>query len=109
MQADVEERKQLVETREREREVALQVLSLAASPIHRLGIADGAVADPEQLLTDRLVEVLRQGAPSPHALGSTVLVTPWRHDLHPDHEAVGRAAARPAKSAPTSHQQISRS
>ena len=56
------------------------------SPIF-LGLPDGAVDEHEAALTDRLVEIL-DGAGS-----DTWLAATWRGDGHPDHEAVGRAAA----------------
>jgi LmbE family N-acetylglucosaminyl deacetylase len=90
--ADEATRQRLVETRANERALALRALRLAASPVHRLGIADGAIAEAEQLVSDRLVELLRLRAMPPLTTYSTVLVSTWRHDLHPDHEAVGRAA-----------------
>jgi LmbE family N-acetylglucosaminyl deacetylase len=51
----------------------------------RLGHADGAV--DEDLLTRQLCEVLRPG---------DVCAATWRRDGHPDHEAVGHAAAAAA-------------
>ena len=53
--------------------------------IVRLGFPDGRVADAEADLADRLAE---------H--GGSCFVATWRHDGHPDHEAVGRAAASAA-------------
>ena len=52
-----------------------------------LGFPDGAVTEHEDTLTDRLIEIL-DGADS-----GTWLAATWRGDGHPDHEAVGRAAA----------------
>jgi LmbE family N-acetylglucosaminyl deacetylase len=69
---------------------------LAPRTVHRLAIADGAVADSEQALYALLVEVLSLGATPTQTPQSTVLVAPWRHDLHPDHEAVGRATVAAA-------------
>jgi LmbE family N-acetylglucosaminyl deacetylase len=94
--ADLEARNQLVLTRARERDVALRALGLAPSRIHRLAIADGAVADSEQALSATFVEVLSREATPAQTPESTVLVAPWCHDLHPDHEAVGRAAVAAA-------------
>jgi LmbE family N-acetylglucosaminyl deacetylase len=76
-------RQQLASVRREETSRALDRLGLPAAPIHRLGHPDGGI-DEETLaaaLTDRL---------SP---GRWCLAT-WRGDGHPDHEAVGRAAAR---------------
>ncbi len=56
-----------------------------------LGLPDGDVAAHEEALTARLVEVVgTDGA-------DVVLCAPWRGDCHPDHEAVGRAAATAAE------------
>jgi LmbE family N-acetylglucosaminyl deacetylase len=90
-----DEQGRLAETRAREREAALRLLGLSAGTVHRLGLPDGAIADSEQPLRDRLVELLRLGA-TPARCQETVLVAPWRHDLHPDHEAAGRAAVAAA-------------
>jgi LmbE family N-acetylglucosaminyl deacetylase len=94
--ADVEVRNQLVSIRARERAVALRALGLAPSTVHRLAIADGAVADSEEALSAILVEALSREATPRQTPASTVLVAPWRHDLHPDHEAAGRAAVAAA-------------
>lgn len=55
-----------------------------------LGAADGAVEAAEDDLTAALVERIGESGPG------TLLVAPWRHDGHPDHEAAGRAAATAA-------------
>lgn len=55
-----------------------------------LGVPDGQVAAHEDALVERLVGVVGDGR-------RTLLVAPWRHDGHPDHEAVGRAAATAAR------------
>jgi LmbE family N-acetylglucosaminyl deacetylase len=62
---------------------ALARLGLAGATVHRLGQPDGAI--DEDAVTARLTPLL-----SP---GRWCLAT-WRGDGHPDHEAVGRAAAR---------------
>nr|WP_246442499.1 PIG-L deacetylase family protein [Rhodococcus triatomae] len=56
----------------------------------RLGFADGGVAGREAELS---AYVARIAGESDDAAGSWVLAT-WRGDGHPDHEAVGRAAAQ---------------
>ncbi len=58
---------------------------LGVAPPARFGFPDGAVADHERELRDRLIECLRPGV---HCLAT------WAGDGHPDHEAVGRAAAQ---------------
>jgi LmbE family N-acetylglucosaminyl deacetylase len=52
-----------------------------------LGLPDGRLGDHEDGLTDLLVEILEDAAPAPWCAAT------WRGDGHPDHEAVGRAAA----------------
>lgn len=64
---------------------ALARLGLGAVPVHRLGCADGAVA--ESVVAARVTALLGE------ATGSTWCLATWRGDGHPDHEAVGRAAA----------------
>jgi LmbE family N-acetylglucosaminyl deacetylase/SAM-dependent methyltransferase len=63
---------------------------LGAPDPHRLGLPDGSVADHHDDLTRRLVELVGDGR-------GEVIVAPWRHDGHPDHEAAGRAAAAAAR------------
>jgi LmbE family N-acetylglucosaminyl deacetylase len=52
-----------------------------------LGLPDGRLADHEDELTDLLAAILDDAAPR------TWCAATWRGDGHPDHEAVGRAAA----------------
>jgi LmbE family N-acetylglucosaminyl deacetylase len=68
--------------RRAETERALGLLGLAGMVVHRLGQPDGAI--DEAALSAALVRLLRPGR--------WCLAT-WRDDGHPDHEAVGRAAA----------------
>jgi len=60
-------------------------LAPGAGPTH-LDLPDGAVAEHEDAVARALVELVGDGR-------RTLLVAPWRHDGHPDHEAAGRAAA----------------
>ncbi|MFD6398907.1 PIG-L deacetylase family protein [Nocardia sp. NPDC060249] len=61
---------------------------LAIGAPMRLGMSDGGIAEQEAELTDLLTYVLaRLGGPGVRCAAT------WRHDGHPDHEAVGRAAA----------------
>ncbi|MFC9659439.1 PIG-L deacetylase family protein [Nocardia sp. NPDC127606] len=61
---------------------------LATGAPMRLGMPDGGIAEREIELTDLLSYVLcRLGGPGVRCAAT------WRHDGHPDHEAVGRAAA----------------
>jgi LmbE family N-acetylglucosaminyl deacetylase len=68
---------------------AMRVLGLPA-PIC-LGMPDGELNDYEDLLADRLTAML---ADRP---GTPWIAATWRGDGHPDHEAVGRAAAAAAQ------------
>lgn len=59
------------------------------SPVVFLGAPDGGVADVEDEVVAALSEIVGDGQ-------GTLIVAPWRHDGHPDHDAAGRAAARVA-------------
>jgi len=74
-------------TRQREQNAALARLGVPCSSIHRLHLADSAVTDSEEALTNLLL---------PYISASTHVLAPWPHDFHPDHEACGRAAQRAA-------------
>lgn len=71
-----------------EAERALGILAPEA-PLVFLGASDGGVAAVEAEVTASLVDLIGDGR-------STLLVAPWRHDGHPDHEAAGRSAAAAA-------------
>lgn len=72
----------------RAHELSSAAVDLGAEPPLHLGIADGYVAESEQAVADTLRTLLAaQDAPG-HWCATT-----WRHDGHPDHEAVARAAA----------------
>lgn len=79
----------LARRRRGESEAALREVAPLATTAF-LGLDDGDVTGSESWLTTRLVEVVGDGR-------RTLLVAPWRHDGHPDHEAAGRAAARAAR------------
>lgn len=78
----------LVQARRIELRNALDALGLAASPIHHAGIADGGVAAGVHALRAWLQERCGQG---------DLLLVPWRHDGHPDHEAAAIAALSAAE------------
>ena len=61
--------------------------ALGVAPPMRLGLPDGELANHEDRLTESLVKILRTAGPD------TWCAATWRGDGHPDHEAVGRAAA----------------
>jgi LmbE family N-acetylglucosaminyl deacetylase len=69
---------------------SLSRLGIDEREVIRLGLPDGALADYEGELADIVHRM---------AEGFGVCLAPWSGDLHPDHEAVGRAAARGARAA----------
>lgn len=71
-----------------EMDAAVDLLA-PGSPVVFLGAPDGGVADVEEEVVAALGEIVGEGR-------GTLLVAPWRHDGHPDHDAAGRAAARVA-------------
>jgi LmbE family N-acetylglucosaminyl deacetylase len=75
----------LAQTRRAERAQGLQQLDLSAEHITCLHLPDGDVARFERELARRVTALLRP---------ADVIVSPWRLDGHPDHDACGRAAAR---------------
>lgn len=70
--------------RRAEHAAGLQALGAANATVHRLGLPDGAVAAEQQRLERRLRALLKPG---------DCVVSTWRLDGHPDHDATGRAAA----------------
>ena len=79
------DRTRLETTRRYELCRATRVLGLP--PPRRLGLPDGQLADHEDGLT-QLLEKILEAAPR-----GTWCAATWQGDGHPDHEAVGRAAA----------------
>jgi LmbE family N-acetylglucosaminyl deacetylase len=82
------DRVRLERTRSTELRNAARILG-AGEPI-RLALPDGELAGHQDSLADLLTGILEAGPPG------TWCVTTWRGDGHPDHEAVGRAAATAA-------------
>ena len=74
--------RELRRRRAAERVEAFRVLQIDPDLV-RLGLADGRVADDQQMLGDALEALVDP---------TTTMVVPWRHDGHPDHEAVALAA-----------------
>ncbi len=74
----------------RRAEVRRSMGLLGASEPITLGMPDGELAHHEQWLTERIAALLAEFPP-----GRWCAAT-WRGDGHPDHEAVGRAAAAAA-------------
>ena len=73
---------ELAEVRRQETAEALAQLGLDRPRVHRLGHPDGGI--DEASLTSQLTHLLTPGR---------ICLATWRDDGHPDHEAVGRAAA----------------
>ena len=74
---------QLVEIRQHEVRAAVAELDPAAQ-VTLLDLPDGRLVEHKQELVDAIATHLTDG---------TLLVTPWREDRHPDHEACARAGA----------------
>lgn len=74
----------LASVRRTERLQGLSRLGCQGTEVHRLGLPDGNVAGHTTALEEELRRVVRWG---------DVVVTTWRRDGHPDHEACGDAAA----------------
>lgn len=79
----------LRDARRRELASAMRALGMDATHVSTLGLPDGAVARHEADLAAHLGARLVAG---------DMVVAPWVHDAHPDHEAVGRAARAAATS-----------
>jgi LmbE family N-acetylglucosaminyl deacetylase len=75
----------LAERRTAETAAALRALGAEATDVIRLGLPDSKLADHEEQLAAALPRL---------ASGFDVCFAPWDHDMHPDHEAAGRAARR---------------
>ena len=71
-------------TRRGERAMGLAQLGLSGANLVRMGLPDGQVARHSAVLTSRLTALLRPG---------DVVVSTWRLDAHPDHDAAGACAA----------------
>ena len=74
-------------------------LGVGAASLTRLGLPDGALADHVATVTTALVDLIGDGR-------DTVLASTWTEDGHPDHEAVGRAAAAAARRTDAEHWQF---
>lgn len=83
------DRRLLESARRAELHEAMEVLGVA-KPVS-LGMLDGELSGYEDLLADRLTEMLVD------LPGTPWIAATWRGDGHPDHEAVGRAAATAAQ------------
>ena len=81
-------RDELAAVRRTEVRDAVRALAPTATT-HSWGLPDGALSDRADELLAALVRLVGDGR-------RTLLVAPWRHDGHTDHEAAGRAAATAA-------------
>jgi LmbE family N-acetylglucosaminyl deacetylase len=77
------ERDELRHIRQHERAVGLRRLGWEAPVVTRLGLPDGQLERRAADVARRLGEQLRPG---------DLVLAPWWHDGHPDHDACGRAA-----------------
>lgn len=77
----------LARRRHHERTEGLARLGLSDTPVRRVGLPDGGLAAAGERLDAYLLALLSC---------QDVLLTTWRLDGHPDHEACGRSAARVA-------------
>ena len=77
----------LATRRTAETAAALSALGAGTAEVIRLGLPDGGLAGRD----DQLAAAL-----APLTAGFNVCLAPWDGDLHPDHEAAGRAARRAA-------------
>jgi LmbE family N-acetylglucosaminyl deacetylase len=77
--------------RRSEQDKALHMLNVPCGSTIRLQLPDGKVADHEGELTSALADLLEP---------EDLVVAPWVHDWHPDHEACGRAARSAAETQP---------
>jgi LmbE family N-acetylglucosaminyl deacetylase len=77
----------LARRRTAETTAALRALGAGATEVIRLGLPDTRLAAREDDLAAAL---------APLAAGFDLCLAPWDGDLHPDHEAAGRAARRAA-------------
>lgn len=64
---------------------ALAALGFHSPQIHRLGLPDGALADHGAALATAL---------APLVAAADLVLAPFEHDGHPDHDALGAAAVR---------------
>lgn len=81
----------LARRRTAETTAALSALGAGTAEVIRLGMPDSGLAGRENDLAAALERVIA---------GFDVCLAPWDRDMHPDHEAAGRAARRAARRQP---------
>jgi LmbE family N-acetylglucosaminyl deacetylase len=72
----------LARRRARERSAALHALGAGGTEVLRLGLPDAGLTGRATDVADRIADLVT---------GFDVCLAPWEHDVHGDHEAVGRA------------------
>ncbi|HEY2042534.1 MAG TPA: PIG-L deacetylase family protein [Jatrophihabitans sp.] len=87
----------LIEQRRFERSDALHCLGVATADVRELGIADGGVRAAIDDVFGQLRVLLEP---------EDVVVSPWRYDGHPDHEATAVASERAAAAVGARHLQV---
>lgn len=70
--------------RREEAAAGLHALGASAAEVHHYGLPDGALAEHQRAVEQRLCDLLQPG---------DLVVSTWRWDGHPDHEVAARAAA----------------
>lgn len=80
--------------RQQEQNSALKRIGIEPSGIRRLALADGKLTLHEDHIARYLLTVLD---------ADSLLLAPWEHDHHPDHEACGRAAKKACQATGASH------
>jgi LmbE family N-acetylglucosaminyl deacetylase len=80
----------LARRRTAETDAALHALGVRSAEVIRLGLPDSGLTGREDELTAAL---------APLVAGFDLCLAPWDGDMHPDHEAAGRAARRAAAAA----------
>lgn len=82
------DREHMRRQRQSEQQDALGILGVSVDDAQRLGLPDGEVPANEHRLMELLLGIVKP---------QDLLVAPWVHDHHSDHEACGRAAQRVAR------------
>jgi LmbE family N-acetylglucosaminyl deacetylase len=90
----------LARLRRTEQRKALSELGLGGATVTRLGIPDGRVAEHGDVLVDAIVEIADRER-------VVIVLAPWEHDHHTDHEACGHAATRARRRAAASFALVS--
>lgn len=79
---------ELAVVRRAEQVAALDCLGVTQDRVTSLGLRDGHVAKHESAVSEAIAASCTR---------QSTIIAPWRRDVHPDHEAVGRAAQAAAE------------